>query len=78
MLDEKEKYMGKCKCGCGEPATSGNFVAGHSQKLMASLVNEVGGLFALQELVQSAKNYSYGEKDQKEFLDLIRRIFPRK
>jgi hypothetical protein len=70
--------MGKCKCGCGETASSGNFVAGHSQKLTASLVNDVGGLFALQKLVQSAKKFSAGEKDPAEFLDLIRRIFPRK
>jgi hypothetical protein len=70
--------MGICKCGCGETASSGNFIAGHSQRLTASLVKEVGGLFALQKLVNAAKKYSCGEKDQEEFLDLIRRIFPRK
>jgi hypothetical protein len=70
--------MTKCKCGCGEPAENGNFIAGHSQKLTVSLVKEVGGLFALQELVQSAKKYSTGEKDPEEFLGLIRRIFPGK
>ncbi|OHE22091.1 MAG: hypothetical protein A2X92_02545 [Syntrophus sp. GWC2_56_31] len=68
--------MGDCRCGCGEPANNGDFIAGHSQKLTSSLVKEVGGLFALQELIQSAKQYSYGEKRTKEFLDLIRRIFP--
>lgn len=68
--------MGDCKCGCGEPAENGDFIAGHSQKLSANLVKQVGGLFVLQELVQSAKKYAYGEKDPKEFLDLIRRIFP--
>jgi hypothetical protein len=68
--------MGKCKCGCGETASGGNFIAGHSQKLTASLVKEVGGLFALQKLVQSAQKYACGEKDPEEFLDLIRRIFP--
>ena len=68
--------MGDCKCGCGEPVRSGDFIAGHSGKLTASLVKEVGGLFALQELIQSAKQYSYGEKRTKEFLDLNRRIFP--
>lgn len=70
--------MGACKCGCGDPAENGDFIAGHSQKLSASLVKEVGGLFVLQELVESAKKYSYGEKGTKEFLDLIRRIFPAK
>jgi hypothetical protein len=68
--------MGYCRCGCGEPVRSGDFIAGHSGKLTSSLVKEVGGLFTLQELVQSAKQYSDGEKDPKELLDLIRRIFP--
>jgi hypothetical protein len=78
IYSTKGEYMGKCKCGCGERASGGNFIAGHSQKLTASLVNDVGGLFALQKLVQSAKKFSSGEKDPEEFLDLIRRIFPRK
>jgi len=68
--------MGDCKCGCGESVRGGNFIAGHSHKLTSHLVKEVGGLFALQELVQSAKKYSHGKKDPEEFLDLIRRIFP--
>jgi len=68
--------VGDCRCGCGEPAENGDFIAGHSQKLTASLVKQVGGLFALQELVQSAQKYSCEEKSQEEFLDLIRRIFP--
>jgi hypothetical protein len=67
--------MGNCKCGCGEEANNGDFIAGHSQKLTSHLVKEVGGLFTLQELVQSAKKYSHGKKDSEEFLDLIRRIF---
>lgn len=70
--------MGDCKCGCGEPAENGDFIAGHSQKLTASLVKEVGGLFNLQALVRSIKKYSYGEQDPEELLDLIRRIFPEK
>jgi len=68
--------MGNCKCGCGEAARSGNFIAGHSQKLTANLVNEVGGLFTLQELVQAAKKYSCGEKGQEQFLSVVQRIFP--
>jgi len=68
--------MGACRCGCGEPTENRDFVTGHSQRLSASLVKEVGGLFALQELVESAKKYAYGEKGTKEFLELIRRIFP--
>jgi len=69
--------MGDCKCGCGKPANGGNFITGHSQVLTASLVNEAGGLFTLQELIDAAKEYSCGEKDQEEFLNIIRRIFPR-
>jgi hypothetical protein len=68
--------MGDCRCGCGEPANNGEFIAGHSQKLTSSLVKEVGGLFVLQELIQAAKKYSQGKKDPEAFLDLIRRIFP--
>jgi len=68
--------MGDCKCGCGEPASNKDFIVGHSQKLTSSLVKKVGGLFALQDLVQSAKKYSQGKKDLEELLDLIRRIFP--
>jgi len=68
--------MGDCKCGCGKPASGGNFIAGHSQVLTASLVKEAGGLFALQELVQAAKEYSCREKGQEEFLHIVQRIFP--
>jgi hypothetical protein len=68
--------MGYCRCGCGELVRSGDFITGHSGKLTSSLVKEVGGLFALQDLVQSAKKYSCGEKDPEELLNLIRRIFP--
>ncbi|MEW6334202.1 MAG: hypothetical protein AB1558_08020 [Thermodesulfobacteriota bacterium] len=68
--------MGDCKCGCGEPASNGDFIAGHSQKLTAHLVKEVGGLFVLQELIRSAKQYAHGEQEAEILLDLIRRIFP--
>ncbi len=68
--------MNNCKCGCGNPASGRNFLPGHDQRLRTRLVDEVGGLFALQELVQSAKKYSCGEMDTEKFLNLIRRIFP--
>ena len=68
--------MGNCKCGCGEPASGGNFIAGHGQKLTAILVSEVGSLFALQELVQSAKKYSCGEKDPRSSWILSGASFP--
>jgi hypothetical protein len=62
--------MGDCRCGCGESAENGDFIAGHSQKLAASLIREVGGIFVLQELVQAAKKYSQGKKDPEELLAL--------
>lgn len=68
--------MGNCKCGCGNPVSDRNFLPGHDQKLRTMLVDEVGGLFALQELVQSAKQYTRGEKDPEEFLEHIKSIFP--
>ena len=68
--------MGDCKCGCGKQASSGNFIAGHSRVLTASLVKEVGVFFALQELIQAAKEYSCGEKDSEQFLNIVQRIFP--
>jgi len=72
---KKVELMGDCKCGCGKQAGNGNFIAGHSQVLTARLVNEVGGLFSLQELVRSAKEYSSGEKCQEELLGTIQRLF---
>jgi hypothetical protein len=36
------------------------FQQSDSGKLTSSLVKEVGDLFALQELIESAKQYSYG------------------
>ena len=68
--------MGDCKCGCGNPVNGTNFLPGHDQKLRTMLVDEVGGLFALQKLIQAAKKFSRGEMDPESFLDLIRRIFP--
>lgn len=70
--------MGICKCGCGKETNLGDFLPGHDQKLRASLENEVGGIFALQELIQEAKKYSYGETTSEVFLALVRRVFASK
>jgi len=67
--------MGNCKCGCGEPASNGNFISGHGQKLTACLVKEAGGLFALQELVDAAKKYSGGTMESEEFTSIVRKNF---
>lgn len=68
--------MGDCRCGCGEEASNGDFIAGHSQKLTSRLFKQVGGLFAMQELIQSAKKFAYGGQDPETFLSLVRRLFP--
>lgn len=70
--------MGECRCGCGNPTSGAYFLPGHDQKLRTMLVDEAGGLFALQELVLSAKKYSIGAMSAEEFLDIVRRIFPEK
>ena len=44
----------KCKCGCGESVSTASFKPGHDQKLRISLEQQVGGLEALRELVESA------------------------
>jgi hypothetical protein len=38
------EYMGASICGCGEPTENGRFIAGRSQKPVAGLVKEIGGL----------------------------------
>lgn len=70
--------MPNCKCGCGKKANIGGFLPGHDQKLRVSLEDEVGGLLALQELVQGAKKYSCGEAEAEQFESLVRRIFAAK
>lgn len=67
--------MSVCKCGCGNETNYGDFIPGHDQKLRTSLENEVGGIFALQELILAAKKYSYGETTSDVFLALVRRVF---
>jgi len=70
--------MGDCKCGCGNEAKIGDFIPGHDQKLRVSLENEVGGIFALQDLIQAARKYSYGETGAEDFLNLVRRVFSKR
>lgn len=67
--------MGECKCGCGNTSNGRNFLPGHDQKLRASLENQVGGLLALKELVQTASKYFDAETSMEEFENVVRRIF---
>jgi len=67
--------MGSCKCGCGNPVNDKNFLPGHDQKLRTMLVNEVGGLFALQELVDAGKKYTSGVMEPETFTSIVKEIF---
>jgi ribosomal protein L37AE/L43A len=42
-----------CGCGCGTITKGGQFVPGHDAKLMSAILQRVGGLVALKELVES-------------------------
>ena len=42
-----------CGCGCGCMTKGGQFIPGHDAKLMSAILQRVGGLVALKELVQS-------------------------
>ena len=46
--------MSACICGCGEwPNSDSRFLPGHNQKLRAKIEHAVGGLEALNELVEN-------------------------
>jgi hypothetical protein len=53
---------------------SGDFIAGHDQKLRARLEQEVGGLFVLEKLVSTAKRYAVGDLSGQEFEREVRRL----
>jgi hypothetical protein len=42
-----------CGCGCGSMTKGGQFIPGHDSKLMSAILQRVGGLAALKELVES-------------------------
>jgi len=70
--------MNNCKCGCGNQTGGGDFLPGHDQTLRTAIEHQVGGLLALQQLVNAAENYSRGETGTEEFENLVRRIFAAK
>lgn len=42
-----------CGCGCGTMTKGGQFIPGHDAKLMSAIIQSVGGLVELKELVES-------------------------
>ena len=70
--------MDNCKCGCGDQTNGRDFLPGHDQKLRTKLQHQVGGLLALQELVNAAEKYSRGKMGTEGFENLVRRIFAAK
>lgn len=41
-----------CACGCGGMTKGGEFLPGHDQKTVAAIINKVGGVSELRELVE--------------------------
>ena len=70
--------MGNCKCGCGDQVNGPDFLPGHDQKLRTRLEHQVGGLLALQELVNAAEQFACGKMGMKEFENLFGRMFAAK
>lgn len=64
-----------CECGCGEPRPGGGFLPGHDQKLRALLESRVGGLRALQGLVDALESYANGHATAEELTREVRAVF---
>jgi len=41
-----------CACGCGSTTKGGNFLPGHDAKLLSAIVDKVGGVQHLKEVVE--------------------------
>jgi len=67
--------MAQCECGCGGDVSSGQFLAGHDQKLRTSLEQRVGGLLPLRALVEAAHSYCAGSDTEEKFTQIVRGIF---
>ncbi len=61
-----------CDCGCGEAKPGGGFLMGHDQKLRVSLESRVGGLRALQSLVEALESYARGNATAEELTSEVR------
>lgn len=55
-----------CGCGCGDMTKGGDFIPGHDAKLLSSILQQVGGLKALKQLVESmtGKQIDLAESDR--------------
>ncbi len=45
-----------CSCGCGEMTRGGQFIPGHDAKLLSTIVNSVGGIANLRDIIEES-NY---------------------
>lgn len=52
----RKKTPKLCNCGCGEMTRGGQFIPGHDAKLLSAIVNSVGGIANLRDIVEEA-NY---------------------
>lgn len=51
----RTKEERRCACGCGQPTIGGaRFVAGHDRRLEVAILNEVGGVENLRDIVERA------------------------
>ena len=55
-----------CNCGCREAKPGGGFLPGHDQKPRVLLDSPVGGLRALQGLVEALESYAVCEATTEE------------
>ncbi len=42
----------ECACGCGDMTRGGDFLQGHDRKLEGAIIEKVGGVIELRELVE--------------------------
>ena len=67
--------MPLCQCRCGKGTKGGTFLPGHDAKLRAAIEKKVGGLLALDQLVDAAREVAEGRKAVDEFVTVARRVF---
>ena len=52
----RKRYPKSCGCGCGEMTKDGQFRPGHDSKLLSAILEKVGGIANLREIVEKALN----------------------
>lgn len=48
----RKKIPKPCGCGCGEMTKGGQFIPGHDAKLLSAIIQSVGGLEHLRNIVE--------------------------